>query len=178
MRPVEIKLKDDAKPQASRFYNIPKVQEKMARTEINRLYTVNVLKKLSHTKDSPWAALSFYQVKKTGNSYLLIDSREVNKCIQGKSFLLSQINESLQKIKNTKKLQLLEFKQQHYQQHSGFPRETQRPKLKCTGPTALPAILSHDIVGGRSGLVIVPGYCKMMYTDSILKAIKCLVFFR
>ena len=33
-----------------------------------------------------------------------------------------------------------------------------------------------DIVGGKSGFVIGPGYPRSMYTDSILEVMKCLFF--
>ena len=45
MKPVEIELKEDAKPYAVRFYNIPKAQEKMAKTEVCCLCTVDILEK-------------------------------------------------------------------------------------------------------------------------------------
>ena len=54
MDPVNIELKLDTKPHADRLHNIPKVYEKMAKTEVNCLCTVYVvLEKLSHTQDRP-----------------------------------------------------------------------------------------------------------------------------
>ena len=74
----------------------------MVKTEVRRLITVDVLKNLNHTEDSPWVAPSFHQIKKTGNPHFFADFREVNKCIQRKPFPLPRINESLQKIEKFK----------------------------------------------------------------------------
>ena len=104
MKPVEIDLQPDAKPYASKFYNVPKAYKDMAKTEVNRLCTVNVLEQLSHTTDSLWAAPSFCQLNKTNDLRFLTDFREVNKCIQRKPFPLPRINDSLQKIENSKAL--------------------------------------------------------------------------
>ena len=108
INPVNIKLKADAKLHAGRLCNIPKAYEKMDKTVVNRLYTVDVLEKLSHTEDSPWAAPSFCQIKKIGDPRFLTDFREpfreVNKCIQRKPFPLPRLNKSLQKILKLKTL--------------------------------------------------------------------------
>ena len=68
----------DAKLYASKFYNVWKAYKDMAKTEVNRLCTVDILGKISHTMDNPWAAPSFCQSKETNDSYFLIDFREVN----------------------------------------------------------------------------------------------------
>ena len=79
MQPIDIELKVDTKQYVSKFYNVPKAYEQMAKTEVNRLFTVDALEKLSHTTNSPWAAPSFCQLKKTGDPCFLTDFREINK---------------------------------------------------------------------------------------------------
>ena len=59
IRPVDIELQEDAKPHAGRFYNTPKAYNKIAKTEVNRLCTVDVLEKLNHIDNNLWAAPSF-----------------------------------------------------------------------------------------------------------------------
>ena len=76
MKPVEIELMPNAKPYVRKFYNVPKAYEDMAKTEVNRLYTVDVLEKLSHTTDSPWAAPSFCQTKKQVMPNFLLTSEK------------------------------------------------------------------------------------------------------
>ena len=88
MKPVEIELMPDTKPCARKFYNVPKAYKDITKTKINCLCTVNVFKKLSHTTDSPWAASSVCQLKKTNDLCFLTDFREVNKYIQRKLFPL------------------------------------------------------------------------------------------
>ena len=82
MRPVDVELQEGAKPYTGRFYNIQKAYKDTAKTEVNRLCTVDILKKLSYIDNSPWAVPSFYQIKEMGNPWFLTDFIEVNKCIQ------------------------------------------------------------------------------------------------
>ena len=49
---VDIELQEGAKPYAGRLYNIPKAYEGMAKTEVNRLCTVDILEKLNHIDNS------------------------------------------------------------------------------------------------------------------------------
>ena len=64
MRLVEIELKPDAKLYASKFYNVAKAYNRIAKSEVIRLCNVDVLEKLIHTTDSLWTAPSFCQLKK------------------------------------------------------------------------------------------------------------------
>ena len=59
IKPVDIELKPGSKPHASQYYSIPRAYDKVARAENERLVTVDVLKKLDHVNDSPWASPSF-----------------------------------------------------------------------------------------------------------------------
>ena len=86
----------------------------MAKTENNRLCTVDVLEKLHHADDSLQSAPSFYQVRKTSDPCFLTDFREVNKCIQRKPFPLPRINESLQKIEKFKSAMVIDLSQGYY----------------------------------------------------------------
>ena len=86
MKPVEIELMPNAKPYASKFYNVQKAYKDMAKTEVNHLCTVNVLEKFSHITDSPKAAPSFCQLKKTNDLCFLIDFREVKNAPKGSYF--------------------------------------------------------------------------------------------
>ena len=71
IEPVDIELVEGAKLYTGRFYNTPKAYKGMAKTEVNCLCIVDVLEKLSHTEDSPWAAPSFCQIKKIGKKIKL-----------------------------------------------------------------------------------------------------------
>ena len=67
IKPVTIELQPNAKLYKGRYYSIPKAYEAPTKTEINRLCTIDVMEKLSHDDDSPWASQTFVQPKKTGN---------------------------------------------------------------------------------------------------------------
>ena len=99
--------------------------------ENERLVTVDVLEKLNQGNDSPWAAPSFCQMKKTGNFRFLTDFREVNKCIQRKPFPLPRIGESLQKIEKFKSATAIDLSQGYY----SIPLSKNRQEI-CT--TVLP----------------------------------------
>jgi len=59
----------------------------------------DILVKLNHVNDSPWASPSFVQPKKTGDIRFLTNFREINKQVIRKPLPLPRIMESLQKIK-------------------------------------------------------------------------------
>ena len=86
MRPMDIELKPDTKSYGSKFYNVSETYDRMAKIGVNCLCTFNVLEKLSHTINSPWAAPSFCQLKKTGDPCLLTDFREVKNVYKGNHF--------------------------------------------------------------------------------------------
>ena len=95
------------------------------------MVTVDVLEKLDHVNDSPWAAPSFCQMKKTGDVWFLTDFREVNKCIQRKPFSLPRINGSLQKIEKFKSATAIDL----FQGYCSIPLSKKSQKI-CT--TVLP----------------------------------------
>jgi hypothetical protein len=82
--PVSIELKKDAKPFQGRYYNIPKAFESSTRKEVDRMCDIDVLRKLTYDDDSPWAAPSFAQIKKTGDVRILTDFRKMNLAIEQK----------------------------------------------------------------------------------------------
>ena len=114
IKPVDIELKPGSKPYGGRYYNVPKAYHDVAVKENERLVTVDVLEKLDHVNDSPWAAPSFCQMKKTNDVRFLTDFREVNKCIQRKPFPLPRIGESLQKIEKFKSATAIDLSQGYY----------------------------------------------------------------
>ena len=114
IRPVDIELQSGSKPYAGRYYNIPKAYHDIAKTENERLVKIDVLDKLNRVNDSPWAAPSFCQMKKTGDVRFLTDFREVNKCIQRKPFPLPRIGESLQKFEKFKSATAIDLPQGYY----------------------------------------------------------------
>ena len=114
IKPVDIELQPGSKPYAGWYYNIPKAYNKMAKTKNARLVTVDVLEKLHHVNNSPWIAPSFCQIKKTGDQQCLTNFKEVNKCIQRKSFLLPKINESLKKFGKFKSATAIDLSKGYY----------------------------------------------------------------
>ena len=69
IKPVTIELQQSAKPYKGRYYYIPKSFEAPMQTEIDQLSSIDVLERLSHDDDSPWASPTFAQPKKTGDIF-------------------------------------------------------------------------------------------------------------
>ena len=67
IKPVTMELQQSAKPYKGRYFSIPKAFEAPMRTEIDQLCSIDVLERLSHDDDSPWASPTFAQPKKTGD---------------------------------------------------------------------------------------------------------------
>ena len=128
MEPVSIKLKEGSKPYQGRYYNIPKAYERPTRTEIDRMVTIDVLRKLSYDNDSPWAAPTFTQPKKTGDIRILTDFRKLNECIERKPFPLPRIGEAIQKLENFKSATALDLSQGFY----SIPIDEDSQKLATT----------------------------------------------
>jgi hypothetical protein len=112
--PVSIELEKDAKPYQGRYYNIPKSFESSTRKEVERMSDIDVLRKLTYDDDSPWAAPSFAQIKKTGNVRILTDFRKMNLAIERKPFPLPRIGESIQKIEKFRTATALDLSQGYY----------------------------------------------------------------
>ena len=112
--PIHIELKKGAKPSAQWYYNIPKAYEGVIKCEVKRMCDIGVLEKLDHWTNSPWAAPTFVQAKKTGDVRVLTDLWEVNKNIKRKPFLLPQINNLIQKMQRFKAATALDLSQGYY----------------------------------------------------------------
>ena len=75
--PVELELKDDAKPMLSRNYPVRKVQKTMFKKEDERLVSLGVLKEAN---DPEWGAPYFAQPKaKTNRVIFLSDFWNLNR---------------------------------------------------------------------------------------------------
>jgi hypothetical protein len=86
--PVSIKIGKDAELFQGRYCNIPKAFESSTRKEVDRMCDIDVLCKLTYDNDSPWAAPSFAQIKKTGDVRKLTEFCKMNLAIERKPFPL------------------------------------------------------------------------------------------
>ena len=131
--PIDIELKPGTKPYARKYYNVPKEYEEPFKKEVERMVKDDILKRLDHVNDSPWASPSFCQPKKTKDIRFLSDFREVNKRIERKLFPLRRIMEALQKIERFKSAIAIDLSQGYY--HIPLPLTENAQKI-CT--TILP----------------------------------------
>ena len=76
----DIELQPGVKPYHARAYLIPKIHEQTLRTEVERLCSIGVLRKVNH---SEWVALTFIMPKKNGTVRFISDFCELNKWIRG-----------------------------------------------------------------------------------------------
>ena len=93
--PIDLELKDDAKPYHAKPFPVPRAHDKVFREEIDRLCDLGILKRCN---DSEWEAPCFIQPKKNGTVWFLTDFREVNKLIRRKPFPIPNIQEILLKL--------------------------------------------------------------------------------
>ena len=111
---ISITLQPGAKPYAGRYYNIPKAYSETTRKEFARLVEIGVLRKLKHNKDSPWAAPSFVQAKKTGDVRVLTDLRKLNASIQRNPFPLPRVQETIMKLTDFESATVIDLSQGYY----------------------------------------------------------------
>jgi hypothetical protein len=97
-------LKKDAEPFQGRYYNIPKAFESSTRKEVDRMCDIDVLRKLTYDDDSPWAAPSFAQIKKTGDVRILTDFRKMNLAIEQKPFHYLELENQFRRSKSSSQL--------------------------------------------------------------------------
>jgi Reverse transcriptase (RNA-dependent DNA polymerase)/Aspartyl protease len=95
VKPVHLELKQGAQPYHAREYPVPQVYEKTTRKEIDRLTDIGVLVK---DHNSPWAAATFIQPKKTGEVRVLTDFRKLNAVLLRHPYPLPKISDLLQKL--------------------------------------------------------------------------------
>ena len=93
--PIDIELKEGARPQHSPPYRIPQAHMKALRKEIDRLVQLGVL---SPVKEAEWASPTFCIPKKDQTIRLLHDFRRVNKMIKRKPFPLPRIQDTTQQV--------------------------------------------------------------------------------
>ena len=131
MDPVSIYLKEGSKLYQGRYFNIFQAYNKPTRKEIDQLVAINVLRKSRYNNDSPWAAPTFIQPKKTGDIWILTNFQKLNECIERKPSPLSRIGEAIQKLEKLKLVTALDLSQGFY--FIPFDEESQK---RCT--TVLP----------------------------------------
>ena len=95
VRPIDLELIEGAKPYHARPYPVPRIHEVKTKKEIDRMVAIGVLKK---DFNSPWAAATFIQPKKTGDIRVLTDFRRLNAVLKRKPFPLPQIGDLLLKL--------------------------------------------------------------------------------
>ena len=86
----DIELQPGVKPYHARAYPIPKIHEQALRTEVERLCSIGVLRKVNH---SEWVALTFIIPKKNGTVRFISDFHELNKWIKRKPFPIPDIQD-------------------------------------------------------------------------------------
>ena len=97
--PVEIQLREGAKPYHARAYPIPKSQEAKIRNEIERLIKAKVLKKVNR---SEWAAPNFVIAKKDETIRFISAFRELKARIKRKPYPIPKIQDLLLKLEGFK----------------------------------------------------------------------------
>ena len=93
--PYIIPICQDAKPFASRPFNIPQVPVATVKTEINRLIKIGVI---TPDVDSPWASPCFIIPKKDGTVRFLTDFRRLNAQLERCPYPIPKISTLLQGI--------------------------------------------------------------------------------
>jgi len=88
--PVSLKLKQEAKPFATRAYMVPKSIENIAKKEIADLVKIGVLVKNVQTE---WVSPSFFRQKKDCGVRFISDLRRLNACLERHPYPLPIIDE-------------------------------------------------------------------------------------
>ena len=104
---VHIKLKPGAIPIKRRYYNLPKAYEYTAKMQ--HIVDIRVLKKLPWHDNSNRGSPTFEIPKKTGDIWIIMDFRELNKWVEVHPFSLPRINEMLQKLEKFKSTTVLDL---------------------------------------------------------------------
>ena len=95
--PVEIPLKEGAKPYHARAFPIPNIHEQTFKKDLDRLESIGVLRKVNR---SEWAAPAFIIPKKDGRVRFISDFRKLNKQIKRTPYPLPHIKDMLLKVSN------------------------------------------------------------------------------
>ena len=95
VKPIHLEVKEGAKPFHGNSHPIPKAYKVTTKKEIDHLEKIGVLEK---NKDSPWAAPTFIQPKKTGDVRVLTDFRRVNAVLKRHPYPLPKIADILYEL--------------------------------------------------------------------------------
>jgi Reverse transcriptase (RNA-dependent DNA polymerase). len=109
--PVNIELREDAKPVSSRYYPVPKINKETFRKELLRLVDIGVL---TPVQDSEWGTHVFIIPKKDGTVRFITDYRKVNKLIKRKPYPLPRIANMLQELEGFQFASALDLNMGYY----------------------------------------------------------------
>ena len=110
--PVDLGLKDDAKPVCSRHYPVPRVHEEMLIKEFKRILSLGVPE---DANDPEWVAPSFVQPKaKTNPVRFFSDFQNLNRQLKRKSQPMPKIREILRNLEGFKYAMSLELNMGYY----------------------------------------------------------------
>ena len=110
--PLELELKDDAKPVCLRPYTVPKVHETKFRNEVERLVSLEVIEE---ENDSEWGAPSFAQPKAKANRVrFLSDFQNLNRKLKRNLYPMTKIREMLINLEGFKYATSLDLNMGYY----------------------------------------------------------------
>ena len=95
--PVDIPLKEDAKPYHAQAFPVPHIHEATFKKDLDRLVSIGVLTKINR---SEWAAPTFIIPKKDGRVRFVTDFWRLNKQIKRSPYPLPHIKDMLLKVSN------------------------------------------------------------------------------
>ena len=95
--PIEIPLKEGAKPYHARAFPIPNIHTETFKKDLDRLVHIGVLRKVNR---SEWAAPAFIIAKKDGRVRFISDFRKLNTQIKRTPYPLPHIKDMLLKVSN------------------------------------------------------------------------------
>ena len=122
IKPVYVELKSGSKPYHAKPFPIPKAYENLTKEECKRFSQDTIL---HHTLNGTLAAPSFIVPKKTGDVWVVMDFRELNKCIVRKPYLIPKILDILQqKMERFKYATSVDLRKGHY--HIPLNKATQK----------------------------------------------------
>ena len=108
---IELELKDDAKPHASRAYPVPRIQLPIFKRELNELVNQGVLEKAER---SEWIAGTFIIPKKDGKVRWITDFRALNRAIKRRIYPIPKIQDILSRRSGYKYVICLDLTRHYY----------------------------------------------------------------
>ena len=123
-------MKEGAKPYESNYYTLPHAQREPAKKEVNRMVAIGILKKLQWHNNTPWAAPSFGQPKKTGDLQIITDFGKMNESIEQHPFPIPKKLDTMQTLNKFKSATALDLSQGFYT----IPLDKESQKI-CTTVT-------------------------------------------